>query len=154
MRQFSFRSVAVCSTLAFCCGSLLTAIVVQIKQGKNRETSIQLLDLHGQESSLRFVGDWTIDRSDVGGRTDGYVSFDATGVYTDDSSDTDDTRWFYNDGVLYLVNRCTDIGEPNVFVHAFIPEVERDGASMKLSAVRGDYELTMVRKSTDSRSIG
>lgn len=154
MRQFSFRSVAICSSLAFCCGALLTAISLRANQNEIQTTSIQLRDLHGQASSLRFVGDWTIDRSDVGGQTDGFVSFDATGTYTDDSTDTDDTRWFYNDGVLYLVSRCTDIGEPNVFVHAFIPEVDTDGESVKLLPVRGGYELTMVRKPAENRSNG
>jgi hypothetical protein len=106
-----------------------------------------LSDLHGKESSLRYVGDWAIARSDVGGTTIGAVSFNETGAYIDDSDDTVSTRWFYNDGVLYLTSRCTDISEPNVFVHAFIPQVNSTGDSMKLLPVRGGYELTMIRSS-------
>jgi hypothetical protein len=107
--------------------------------------AIAFVDLHDEELGNRFLGRWIVNRNDTTDDQDAIVTFNASGNFTDNMDDTFDTRWFCDNGNVFLVNRSNDSSEGNAVVTPLIPTFNANADTVTLSPIRGDYKITLTR---------
>lgn len=147
------RHNAIVAIFSFFCG---VAAAFGLGRFTDQDTSsaIALVDLHDEELGNRFLGHWIVNRNDTTDDQDAIVTFNASGDFTDDTADTFDTRWFCDNGMIFLVNRSNDISRGNAIVTPMIPAFNATDGTITLSPIQGDYKLTMTRPVAGGRSRG